>query len=179
MLEIIKAIGPILLGLAGLALGYYFNRRQIKQKNIEEERKEIYKKLNSFYGPLRQLLGISFELYERLRASRPEDYRTLVSLLKGEKFEGNDKILLEQILEVEKAMDKLILEQSGLVDNEELHRLLSKAAAHFRLLRLAYEGNLTGQADRFKDHVFPRELTPKIEEEIRKLKARLDQLNTM
>ena len=179
MIEFIKNIGPIIVGLAGLLLAYYFNERSIKQKNVEDERKEIYKKLNSFYGPLLQLLGISFELYELLKFSRPEDYRTLISLLQGEKFEGNDKILLEQILDVEEAMDKLILEQSGLVEDKGLHDLISKVGAHFRVLRLAYKGNLTGQVDRFKEHVFPRALTPRIEQEIKRLNDRLKELNAM
>jgi hypothetical protein len=179
MIEFIKTIGPILVGLAGLWVGYYFNKRTIKQKNVEEERKEIYKKLNSFYGPLLQLLGISFELSELLRFSRPKGFRTLIALLEGEKFVGNDKILLEQILDVEKAMDKLILEQSGLVEDEVLHALISKVGAHFRVLRLAYEGTLTGQIDRFGEHVFPGEITPRIEQEIKRLNDRLKQLNTV
>lgn len=179
MLEFFKTIGPIIVGLAGLLVGYYYNKRLLAQKNHEDERKEIYKKLNSFYGPMKQLLGVSFELYERLTSSRPKGFRTLVALLNGEKFQGNDKILLEQILDVEEHMDRLILEQSGLVDDEELQKLLSKVSAHFRLIRLAYKGDLVGQAERFEGNVFPREITGKIEKEIARLKSRLDVLNAM
>ncbi len=179
MLEFLKAIGPIIVGLAALFVGYYYNRRLLAQKNHEDERKEIYKKLNSFYGPMKQLLGVSFELYDRFTFSRPKDFRTLVALLNGVKFEGNDKILLEQILEVEEHMDRLILEQSGLVDDEDLQKILSKVSTHFRVIRLAYKGDLVSQASRFEGNVFPREITAMIEKEIARLKNRLEALNAM
>ena len=179
VLEFIKALGPVIVGLVALLVGYYYNKRLLTQKNHEDERKEIYKKLNSFYGPMKQLLGVSLELYERLTASRPKDFRTLVTLLNGQKFEGNDKILLEQILDVGEHMDKLILEQSGLVDDEQLQKLLSQMSAHFRVIRLAYKGDLAGQASRFEGNVFPRDITITIEKEITRLKKRLDELNAM
>jgi hypothetical protein len=179
MLEFFKSIAPTIVALAALLLGYYYNKRLLTQKNHEDERKEIYKKLNSFYGPMKQLLGVSFELYGRLTSSRPKEFRTLVALLKGEKFEGNDKILLEQILEVEEHMDRLVLEQSGLVDDDQLQQLLSKVSAHFRVIRLAYKGDLVGQASRFEGNVFPRDITAMIEKEITRLKNRLEALNAM
>src|SRR5262249_13420485 len=102
ILSFIKDLGPIIVGLTGLIIGYIYNRHSLRQKQFEDERKEIYKKLNSFYGPLRQLRGISAQLYEMLRANRDKNFRTLVALLNGEKFEGNDKVLLEQILTISK-----------------------------------------------------------------------------
>lgn len=130
-------------------------------------------------APLRQLRGISSELYGRFTANRSGDFRTLIVLLKGEKFEGNDKILIEQILEVSEKIDDLILKNSGLVDDPELNRLLYRASTHFRILRLAYHGNLVGDVERFEDYVFPRELDKKIEEQIKRLKRRLEELNRM
>jgi|GEM_PF-3897394 len=106
MLEFIQIIGPIILGLVGLLAGFIYNHRMLKQKQYEDERKEIYKKLNSFYGPFTYLRGISRELYQRFRASRGEDFRTLIVLLEGEKFENNDKILIEQIIEVSKRLSE-------------------------------------------------------------------------
>lgn len=179
MLEVIQVLGPIIVGLAGLFLGFIYNRRSLTQKQHEDERKEIYKKLNSFYGPLRQLRGISSELYSRFTANRSGDFRTLIALLEGQTFAGNDKILIEQILEVSEKIDDLILKNSGLVDDPELSRLLYRASTHFRILRLAYHGNLVGEVERFKDHVFPRDLDQKVEEQIQQLKRRLDVLNSM
>ncbi len=185
MREIIKDFGPTLVSFLALFVSALsallvsdINRRTLVQKQQDDERKEIYKKLNSFYGPFRQLLGKSFELYGLFTRSREPDFRTLTALLAGEKFEGNDKILLEQILKITDEMDKLILNNSGLIDDEGLKQVLQKASAHFTILKLASEGHIAGEQERFKDHVFPRDLTPKIEEEISRLKNRLDQLNT-
>jgi len=179
MLDNIEVIGPIVLGIAGMILGYYFQRSQLKQKQREDERKEIYKKLNEFYGPFQQYLGKSAELYKRFTAPRPAGFRTLIALLEGEEFEGNDAVLLNEIIEITERLEQLILSQSGLIDDKELRDLLAKAGAHFRILRLAYDGALTGEVERFGDYVYPRELGPKIEEQIDKLRARLDELNTM
>lgn len=173
-------LGPIVglaVGLTGLILGYVYNKRLLDEKKHEEERKEIYKKLNSFYGPALFLLDTSRELYERFTLPRGDDFRTLVALLEGEKFEGNDAVLLQQIFEVTAKLEELIYTQSGLVEDEELQKLLARAGAHFRILRLAYEGNLTGDKERFEDYVFPRELTDKIREQSEKLQNRLKELN--
>lgn len=179
MLEIVAVIGPIILGIAGMILGYIFQRSQLIQQQREDERREIYKKLNDFYGPALQYLGKSRELYERFTALRDPGFRTLTALLKGETFEGNDKVLLEQIVDITSKLEELILLRSGLVDDEELRNLLAKASAHFTIIRLAYEGNLRGEADRFEDYVYPRELNQKLEEQTVKLKVRLAELNTV
>lgn len=179
MIQLIKDLGPIIVGLLGLFLGFIYNQRASKQKQYEDEKKEIYKKLNSFYGPFQQLRGISSEFYDRLRSSHDNNFRTLTMLLDGYKFEGNDKIILEQILAISKKIDDLILDNSGLVDNTDLRRTLSKVGAHIRILQLAYEGNLTGKEERFKDSVFPREIDNMIEGEIERLKQRLKKLNSL
>jgi hypothetical protein len=179
MLEFIKAMGPIIVGLAGLYLGYRYNERSLTQKSHEDERKEIYKKLNSFYGPVRQLLGLSFEFYEVLKLSRSEDFRTLLFLLDGNTFQGNDKVVLQQILDVGQNIEQLIQEQSGLVEDKDLYELLWKLRTHIRVIQLAAKGDLQGEKEKFKKHVFPRPVTDKIEQEILRLNARLAELNAI
>lgn len=176
-LSILVPLGTMIVGLAGLFVGYYYNKRLLDEKKHEEERKEIYKKLNSFYGPALSLLGTSEALYERFTLLRDERFRTLTALLEGEKFEGNDAVLLEQIFEVTAKLEELIYAQSGLVEDEELQELLARAGAHFRILRLAYKGDLSGDRERFEDDVFPRELTGKLREQSEKLQNRLKELN--
>lgn len=170
-------VGTMVVGLAGLLVGYLYNKRLLDENKHAEERKEISKKLNSFYGPALFLLDTSYELYERFTHPRGEDFRTLVALLDGEKFEGNDAVLLQQIFEVTAKLEELIYTQSGLVEDEELQKLMARAGAHFRILRLAYKGNLTGDKERFEDDVFPRELTAKLREQSEKLENRLAELN--
>jgi hypothetical protein len=184
MRDFIKDIGPtvisflaVLVSASSMYLIRDFNRRSLVQKQQDDIKKEIYKKLNEFYGPFQQLLGKSRELYEIFTYSRGEDFRTLVALLEGEKFVGNDKVLIEQILKVTDKIEEMILSNSGLIDDDDLKALLQRASAHFTLIRLAYEGRIVGEIDRFKDRIFPRELAPKISSEIARLKRQLEDLN--
>lgn len=183
--ELLAGIGAIIsncflfiVGALGVIFGYLTNRQMQKDQRQKDERKEIYKKLNAFYGPFKQRLEKTWELYQIFAKNRDRDsFRTLDALLKGEKFEGNDKILLEEILELGKEMEQLVLAQGGLIDDPELRQLLVKAGTHFRVLRLAYEGRFRGDTDRFQDYVYPRELDKKLDQQIRKLTERLDELN--
>ncbi|MFC1976364.1 hypothetical protein ACFLXQ_08185 [Chloroflexota bacterium] len=179
MIENIGMIATVVLGFLGMILGYSFQRLQLKLKQREDERKEIYKKLNDFYGPVQQYLRKSEVLYKRFASTRPDGFRTLVALLEGEKFEGNDAVLLEQIIEIIVEVEKLILTQGGLIDDREIRDLFAKAGTHFRILQLAYHGKLKGDVERFEGYVYPRELNQVIEDEIQKRKARLDELNTV
>jgi len=52
------------------------------------------------------------------RPAPDENFRALTALLEGKKFEGNDKILLEQIIDVSKKLDELIVKRIGM--NESL-----------------------------------------------------------
>lgn len=173
----VSVVAVIFSGVSLYVVSRY-NMRTLIQKQREDERKEIYQKLNSFYGPLQRLLGKSLLLYQIFTYSRGGDFRTLVALLQGETFEGNDEELLNQIINLDNEMDALILKNSGLVDKEELKQVLDQASTHFTLIRLAKEKKLTGQIERFSNHVYPRDLAPRIQEEIKRLRGRLDELNT-
>lgn len=177
MLELTKTIGPIIVGLAAIVFAYFFNIRQLKQKHHEDERREIYKKLNAFYGPLQQLLGQSGKIYQLFTIPRKNDFRTLIFLLKGNKFKGNDKILIEEVMKITEQAEDLIYSQSGLIDDPDLRQLLIKIAAHFRILRFAYKGTLTGEIERFKEYVYPKKINQKVENRIKELQKRLDELN--
>jgi hypothetical protein len=81
--EIVKAWGPILVGLAAILVSSIiniililvqrgqnkrqneFNVRQIALSKSEEERDEILKRLNMFYGPFIELRTQSKLLYEK------------------------------------------------------------------------------------------------------------------
>lgn len=173
----VVAFGGVLVAAVSLLLSHRSNRRFLKEKQIEEERREIYQKLNSFYGPVLELLKQSRDLYEMFTIDRDEDFSTLIALLDGETFDNNDDVLLRQIFEVTERIEDLMYENSGLVDDEELRNLLAQAGSHFRLLRLAYCGELKGETERFRNRVFSRKLEPSIEQQIEKLQARLNKLN--
>src|SRR5690242_262819 len=135
IVSFMKDLGPIVVGLGAILATAVFNRaaltqriqestaterqrelesnRSVRLKQNEELRREIHEQLSSFYGPMQQLLGISGALYERFSAGRPAGYRTLVALLSGETFEGNDRVLLDAIIEIGEEMRGLIMKESG------------------------------------------------------------------
>lgn len=151
----------------------------LAEKQREEERQEISKKLNEFYGPCQTLLRESKMLHDAFKNGR--DFRTLTQLLKGKEYTGNDCVLLDQVMSVTDRISELIIEKSGLVedDEEELQELLSQARAHYSLLRLASEGAISGQTYRFKAFVYPRDLDQAIVRKKRSLEQRLEELRRL
>jgi hypothetical protein len=176
-LDYSKTFGPILIGLLGIFVGYRSNTKLLKTRQIEEERKEIYSKLNDFYGPIQQLLKKNSMLYELFKKSKKDGFKTLPYLLEGYELSENDKSLLAQIVDVNKRIETIILEKSGLVDDSGLRELLGKAATHFSVIRLAYEGQLKSEPDRFANYIYPRDLEEKLNVQVDILKKRLEKLN--
>lgn len=176
-LDYIKTLGPILVGLVAVYYSYRINKATLQAKYHEDEKKELFKKLNEFYGPFKQLTERNNMLFRLFTRNKEEHYKTLPALLEGEKFEDNDKELLDQIIEIDGQISKLIIEKSGLIDDQEMSSLLAKAATHFNVITLAYKGQLRGEAPRFDDYLYPRELNGKIDEQIEMIKKRLEELN--
>lgn len=203
---IIAAVATFFVGLLSLILNYRTHKEQISERKREERRKEIYKKLNEFYGPFQSYLNTSKEFYKIFVVGKPAGFRTLTYLLDPEqdydfgngKFDkvvlnDTDKQLLEQIFHIGNKLEDLIIEKAGLVDDPELrydfkpdekltdvslegNGLLAFAKTHFQLIRLAYSGNFKGEVERFKDYVFPKQLPIKIENRIQKLQSELKEL---
>lgn len=191
-LKFIQDLGPVIISAIALGVTYFLTKRtlnvQLKQTKMTfdaqkdtEARQEIYKKLNDFYGPLLQLRHESNKLYEKFSEKyRKEDpqFATLTYLLKGYKFEGNDKILLNEIIELGRKCEKVIHEKAGLIDDTDLiTNLIPKATNHFFILRLARDGVLTGEAEKYRDLVFPRELDIALEKRKKQLEEELKELN--
>lgn len=174
--ETVKAWGPVLVGMLSLLFAYWTNRRLLNAKTKEEERAEINKKLSEFYGPFTQLSHKNLMLYRLFTSDKKPHYQTLSELLNGTKFNGNDKVLLEQIMLINKQLEDLIINKSGYVENPNLRKLLAKAATHFNVMKLAFDGAINGEKDRFIEYLYPRELSDKINEDIDKLNQRLKEL---
>lgn len=179
--QIITGLTTACLGLMGTIiiaiLSAFYNSRTLRHLKHEDEKKQILQQLNEFYGPYQQKLETSRQLYDKFRMGKPEGFRTLLALLNGEEFTGNDKSLYEEILRITDELEKLRMEHSGLVDDNELQVLLSKAGAHYRIIKLAYEGEIIGEPQRFMDYVYPRELNGKISAKIASMQKRLAELN--
>lgn len=174
--ETVKAWGPVLVGMLSLLFAYWTNRRLLNAKTKEEERTEINKKLSEFYGPFTQLSHKSLMIYRLFTKDKKRHYQTLSELLNGTQFSGNDKVLLEQIILINKQLEELIINKSGYVEDFELRQLLAKAATHFNVMKLAFDGTIKGEKDRFEEYLYPRELSDKINEDIDKLNRRLKEL---
>jgi hypothetical protein len=173
--------GLISLGslvIAGLAL--YFtnqqNKRMLYEAHRKEERDEINKKLDEFLGPYQQLLETSEAISNKLRENKPEGWRTLTALLNGEKLVGNDKFLFEHIMDITNQIEDIRIKHGGLIDDEDLRKLLAKAGAHFRILKSAYKGEISGEVSRFADYVYPRGLNSQINDVIKALKDKREKL---
>jgi hypothetical protein len=200
--RIIRDIGPTAVGIFSLIVTAFISvkalnrnsqltRRSIEEKGHEEERKSIREKLDQFYGPFMQLREVSKHLYEVFTARIPNDvkakykdgdgrYRTLIALTRGYAFDGMPKALLEEIVKIGADSEKLILEKVGLVDDPALQKLLGRATAHYRILRLASDsGKLVGGGAEFDAYTFPYELDTQIPQKMEQLNKRLEQLRKM
>jgi hypothetical protein len=171
---IVKNIIPIvttIVGLSALVLSFWFNKQSLKQKNSDDERKEIYKKLNDFYGPFQQLRKKSQLLYDQFakeekdkHKAHGERFKTLLFLLEGNKFTGNDENLLTEIITINKQLEDIIINRAGLIDDEELrNKIFPKFITHAFIIRLAKEGTLSGNNENFINLTFPSEIDEKIE----------------
>lgn len=159
-------------------------RQQLELSKSQDERAEILKKLNMFYGPLRESRMESLIFYRKFALGLQDEFRTknrrfrtLRYLLDNGRFEKQDQELLNQILATNERILSLIENQSGVVDHPELQTLLGKLGAHIRILKLASEGKLTGPSSAFEDIVFPLAIDGAIESATLRLQDRLKELS--
>jgi hypothetical protein len=190
--KFIQDLGPTIVSIIAVLATLWVTNKTLKsqaaqnlktlnaQKDIET-RQSIQKKLNELYGPLIQQRIKSSKLYEKFSAkyrAHDENFSTLIFLLNNNHFEDNDKILLEQIIQLGEDSERLIQEKSGLIDDPDLRlEILPRATTHFLLIRLAYKGDLRGKSDEFKDLTYPRELVSKLEARKAQLEEELEHLN--
>jgi SAM-dependent methyltransferase len=199
--ELVKAWGPVVVGTAGiiaslvgtlivLSVQYRNNKGQNKLSfaqlalsKFKEERDEIFRRLNNFYGPFKELRTQSRLLYNKFVLRLDEEhrkknkrFRTLRYLLEGGEFNVEQDCLLKQVLAINQDVLKLIESHSGVVDKPELQELLGKLGAHIRIIQLAYDRKLTGPPEAFEDIVFPLAVDGAIESAILRLQDRLKEL---
>lgn len=177
---VIAAIIAAVVTIPGILLSLY----TLKNQRLKSERDEIYKKLNSFYGPIRLQLKTSKALYDVFAASVNKrtgvtDFRTLPFILDGKEFSKTEKTLLMQILNIGKNIEKIIEKNAGLIDSDDLHNEMIKLGTHLRIIREAYNGNYTVGDDKeelLEDKTFP-DIIDSVDDIFKKLKGRLDELN--
>lgn len=176
---------PSIVAIIAIVFSYLQFRRSvnstIKAKAIEDERKEIYAKLNEFYGPLMQLRRQSELLYRKFSGKyklTDPNFRTVNYLLDGHKFTDTESEILNEIIRIGKQCEDLIISKSGLIDDNELGlKVIPKYTRHALILRLAKEGKITGNPEDFEDCTFPREFDKLLSNRVESLQKRLEQLN--
>ena len=172
----IVALGSLLIALISVIVNFLIVRGQQRSKNLEARRAEIYKKLNSFYGPMMQLRHKSKQLHDRFKNG--ENFRTLPRLLEEYKFKANDKVLIDEIIDIGEKCENLIQEASGLIDEKMLRTVhLPKASKHFFIIRMAHQGKLKQESERFSEDVFPTEIDHILEIRFEELQNELDEID--
>jgi hypothetical protein len=187
-----KDLGPTIVSFIAVLATFLVTKATLKsqsEQNIKvlnaqkdiESRQMIQRKLDEFYGPLIQQRMKSTKLYEKFSAKfrdKDEKFSTLIYLLKNYQFRDNDKVLLEQIIQLGEESERLIQAKSGLIDDPQLRlEILPRATTHFLLLKLAYKGYLKGNPGEFNDLTFPIELVSKLEQRKSQLEAELNNLS--
>jgi hypothetical protein len=176
------------------------SKRAERRKVIEATLKEFYGPLLSYLNVIRALYRLFVadkpEDFRTLTYLLDQNQEYVIESGKVKvTLSESDKKLLSEIIETEKKIEDLIITKGGLVDDPSLTfdyvpdsrvtdvklskdklGLLVIAITHFRILRMAYEGNFQNEVERFKEFVYPRELDAKVIGRIESLQQELKSL---
>jgi len=180
-IQFFATCGVILIGVISAVITYQMGKKTLMKKSLEDEQKEIYKKLNDFYGPLGLLRGKSeriYRIFSKRFKKKDAEFRTLNYIMTQGRtaLTENEQALLQQILDIGAKVEDLVVTKSGLIDEPELSNQLARLLAHTSILKLAYEGHLKGDPAEFNDATFPRELDKYIASKVEQLQRRLEEI---
>lgn len=171
-----------LLGVCVAALAIWSNGRSSRattiQKANEKELDSLRSKLDDFYGPYLQLSKTNQLIANdfKSRHSSPEHMRILLLLLDPawkQNFKSGDQAFIEEILAIDGKLLDLIQDKSGLTSSV-IQEYLWRAASHFRIIKLAFDGRLENDPQRFIHHVYPKQLDEIIDLEIQRIRGRIE-----
>ncbi len=156
------------------------NEAALWQKANETELKDIQGKLDGFYGPFLQLSGMNGLLAREFRNRQPDKntFRLLRSVFDRqwlERLTDGDKIIVREICNNASLLETFLKEESAMVDMKVLPYLF-RASAHFRILHLAYKGELGTDPTHFLRYVYPQQLDKVLELEVQRLQRRSELL---
>lgn len=195
--EVVKAWGPIIVGLSSVLITLFIQSRQNRTQNNltitallsqkqSQRREEIVRQLTEFYGPIRELKIQSRILYDKFALDikkneydQNRQFRTLTYIAQHgtANLSKTDATLLDQIVDIAGRCLTLIENEAGIVDRPALRELLGQWGAHIRLLQLASSGKLSGVDSKlFEDIVYPRAIDGAIESAILRLEFELREL---
>ncbi len=178
---VLRYILPAVISLLGVIGVIIFSRRNLiadhwlKTNALEIE--HIQSRLDRLWGPY-LVMSDSHHLFAQDIRARQDDlqnYRMLKALFDKEwlgKLSPGDRQLVRDVCENGDRLSKLIIENSGMVEFKLLP-FLSRALAHWRVLKLAAEGKLGDDPAPFLRYIYPRSLDEAVHREVLRLTGRL------
>ncbi len=178
--DILEQVLPSLIAILGIVLGglitYFINSRSIMIEKNKIEILRLRSYLNSFYHPYLLLSKKNTQIYtvfsKHLIENDP-NYRTLIYLLKGYNFNDNQQALLKEIINNDNELNELIIKHSNIIENRDLLIKLSEMSAHYTLLGLAFNREITGDEKAFEAYVHSNEVIDMIESEIKIIESKI------
>ncbi|WP_340111017.1 hypothetical protein [Maribellus mangrovi] len=189
LLEFLEKLGPTLVGIVALIFSFLINRRLIKEnrelKKAEynynmraADRQLIVSRLNDLYAPLQLLRRISDELHQIFKNGK--SFKTLSELIDGTEFNGNDAVLLNEIICIGDQCVEIIKKNSGLIDDENLRdKYLPQLLTHYFLMKNAFEGKIRNEIDRFSDFTFPSDIDKILDRRVNELNEEMKNLTSV
>ena len=177
--SLIKDIIPSICTIVVVFISSFFVYRSSKKTRNQANAEKLKNDLETFYYPFLILSKRNTQIYQAFRKdpSKPEEFSTLLALLGGDSFKDNDKILLDEIMQNDKKLNKLIQIQSKVIRNLTLAETMSRLSAHYTILGLAYERKITGEKERFEEYVHPSDAIESVEKEIKKIESEIKRLS--
>jgi hypothetical protein len=174
---------PIIASIVALIASivtFRASQNNLWQRTNDAEIQALQHKLDAFYGPLMHRLESDHLLARDLRDRQPDKatYRLLTKLFDRawkDALSSGDRMVVREICEHASKLETFIYENAGLVD-EEVSPYLVRATTHFRILYLAYSGDLGEDPERFARYVYPRSLDAVLRLEVSRLKQRMETL---
>ena len=146
------------------------------QKTNETELKDLQAKLDGFYVKFQQLTEVNrlVSLELRSRQPNPETFFLMDKLFDSlwrNALSVGDAALLAEIIENTTRLETLILDNTSTIEAKVVP-YLARAAAHFRILRLAYENKLGSDPTNFKKYLYPRQINNVLTLELGRIQQR-------
>ena len=182
-------LAPALVALAALWFSDASNKRTLKaakqnaegtawQKANEAEMRAIQERLDGFYGPFQTMSDVNRLMFRVLRSRSDHNLvlmRDLFDPTFRAKLPAGEAALLAEIAANARKLREFIEARVGMLDAKVMP-YLSRAAAHYRMLELAYDGKLGDDPEAFKPFVFPASIEAVLGLEVARLEARRDWL---
>jgi hypothetical protein len=174
------AIVAAVAAITAAAISGTIATRQSKRSRQEKALEALRLQLTEFYGPIYMLRRASSSLRATLPRQTPDGSRwNLVDHIAEVKSEGRgfgevERSAVEQILEINKKIEDVMVGKIGLIDSFPPPSTFEEFIAHSRLLRVAWEKGETHPESRRLP--FPSRLDDDLEADLRIVRKRLENL---